>query len=247
VVGGRFSHPKPGRSGKTVPLGVNDLAFLLDVDNTLLDNDRLKEDLAKTIQGIVGERASQEFWAIYESVRAEEQVVDIPTTVAHFAKDRPDVPIDRVQAAVDAIDFAAYVYPGAFETLTYLGELGPTIIVSDGDHVFQRRKIEQSGLAEAVGGRVILTVHKQSELGRVFEAFPAGHYALIDDKASIIAGVGRRYPQRVTTVLVCQGKYARLDAHPRPDLVVGHIADVARVPRAEFFLTEPSGRAASSE
>jgi len=225
---------------------MTDLAFLLDVDNTLLDNDRLKSDLDASLRALLGTDATAQFWDIYERVRRSEEYVDFPATLAEFARHRPDIPIQPVAATLDGIDFRAYVYAGAFETLAHLDTLGLTVIVSDGDPVFQRRKIERSGLADAVNGRVVLTVHKQQELVRVFAAFPAVQYALIDDKTTIIADIGRMYPHLVTTVLVCQGKYARLRARPGPDLVVPHIADLVRVPSQEFFLTERGAVAALS-
>jgi hypothetical protein len=111
------------------------------------------------------------------------------------------------------------------------------VIVSDGDPVFQKRKIEESGLAAAVGGQVVLTIHKQHEMAGVFAAYPSEHYVLVDDKASILADIRRQYAGTVTTVLVCQGKYARIAATPGPDLVIPHIADIVRIPSVEFAPT----------
>ncbi|SRR5579884_56894 len=214
------------------------LVFLLDVDNTLLNNDRLKDDLCRRITSAVGAKGNDRFWAIYEEVRKEEEVVDYPATLERFAQASPDLDVDRVRDIVMHVDFADYLYPGAIAALRYLETIGLTIIVSDGDPVYQRLKIERSGLADAVHGRVRLTVHKQAEMSAVFEAFPAEHYALIDDKTTILADMGRLYPDRVTTVLVCQGKYARLRYQPRPEIVVPHIADLVEVPRTEFLQPE---------
>lgn len=219
-----------------------DLTFLLDVDNTLLDNDKLKADLDQKLTDVVGREAANQFWSIYENVRHDEEYVDFPATMAEFARARPDLRQDRVRELIDNIAFPEYLYPGALMAITYLSTIGLPVIVSDGDKVFQARKIERSGLAAAVGGRVLLTVHKQAEMDNVFRQFPSVHYALIDDKTAILADIGREYPDRITTVLVCQGKYARLHASPKPDFVVPHISDLRLVPREEFLTDEDQSR-----
>jgi len=225
---------------------VSDLAFLLDVDNTLLDNDRLKGDLDAAVRKLIGPDNAAEFWRVYEGVRKSEEYVDLPETLREFARLLPDLPQEGIAEIVNRVDFRAYVYPGAFDAIAHLKSLGLAVIVSDGDQVFQKRKIEESGLANAVDGRVILTVHKQAELGSVFSRYPASHYALIDDKTAIIADIGREYPELVTTVLVCQGKYARLAARPGPDLVVPHIADLVHIPVEDYWRTVPASASPAS-
>lgn len=214
------------------------LVFFLDVDNTLLNNDALKADLAAEVRNLVGAEREQRFWEIYEEVRHEEDFVDFPTTLKHFAAEQPDAPNEDLHDLVNAVPFARYVYPGALDALTYLRTIGRPVILSDGDPVFQVQKIQRSGLAAAVEGRVVITVHKESELDRALQTYPATHYALIDDKPGILAAIERRYARQFTTVLVCQGKYARLrDVLPAPDIVVPHIADLVDIPQSDF-LTE---------
>ena len=181
-------------------------------------------------------RPPTNFWAIYEDVRRSEEYVDIPETLSRFAAARPDLPQERVEAIFGGIDFRSYLFPGSLEAIAHLTTIGLTVIVSDGDPVFQKRKIEQSGLWEAVGGRVLLTVHKQEEMETVFNAYPADQYVLIDDKTTIIADVAAQYASKVLTVLVCQGKYARLSASPHPDVVVPHIADLRLMNRDDFLM-----------
>lgn len=217
---------------------MSDLSLLLDVDNTLLDNDRLKADLGQHIRDLIGSEEESQFWKIYESVRKSEEYVDFPATLDEFARQHPSLPNRRLRDFVMEIPFDSYVYQGAFAAIEYLCTCGLPVILSDGDPVFQMLKIERSGLAAAVGGRILLTVHKQDEMETVFRRYPADHYALIDDKATILADIGRRYGRLITTVLVCQGKYARLTASPGPDLVVNHIGDLPHVPRDEFCNTE---------
>ncbi|HEV3311296.1 MAG TPA: HAD family hydrolase [Chloroflexota bacterium] len=216
---------------------MTDLVFLLDVDNTLLDNDRLKADLDLRIGALLGPEAANQFWEVYESVRRGEQYVDFPGTLAEFTRLHPDLPNDDLRALILDMPFQSYAYPGASEAIRYLATIGVPVILSDGDPVFQLMKIEKSGMAPLVEGRVILTIHKQDEMDAVFERFPAAHYAMIDDKTTILADCERRYPRLITTVLVCQGKYARIHASPPPDLVVPHIGDLVSVPPEEFLTT----------
>jgi FMN phosphatase YigB (HAD superfamily) len=215
---------------------MHDLNFLIDVDNTLLDNDRLKGDMDAALERELGADATAEFWRIYEEIRVDEQYVDFPAALKEFAHDQSAL-AERASAVVDGVEFPSYVYPGAFDALAHLDTIGLAVILSDGDQVFQRRKIEESGIGAAVGDRVILTVHKQDEMQRAFDTYPAKHYALIDDKTSIIAAIGRAYPELITTVLVRQGKYASIEAEPGPDLAVDRIGDLVSVPEAEFHHT----------
>lgn len=203
--------------------------FLLDVDNTLLDNDRLKEDLDRTVRALLGEERAAHFDALYESVRAELGFVDYPETLRRFARTFPDEPrYTEVCALILGHSFAQYVLPGAREAIRELERRGLPVILSDGDLVYQAAKIGRSGLAEAVGGRVLIFEHKEHHLEEVRQRFPADRYVLVDDKPRLLAAVKTRFPELVTTVLVRQGKYARqpYDGAP-PDLTVERIAELA--------------------
>ena len=210
------------------------LVFLIDVDNTLLDNDRLKSDLAVAVESLIGAENSSRFWKVYEAVRKDDQYVDYPDTIERFAKENPSLPIGQLRRQVMEVDFKSYLYPHALEALDYLNSIGEAVIVSDGDAIYQRLKIEHSGIAARVDGRYVLTVHKQHELQQLFETYPAEKYAIIDDKSSILADVRRTYPT-MTTVLVCQGKYANAAVSPRPDLILAQIGDLLRVSRTDFL------------
>lgn len=211
--------------------------FMLDVDNTLLDNDRLKDDLAIGVERLVGKEASADFWRTYEQVRNEEDVVDYPATLRRFATNHPAEPNDELDSLIMNVPFASYLYPRALEAIDYLKTIGTPIVVSDGDQVYQRMKIERSGIWARVDGLVVLTVHKEAELTSVFGQFPAEHYVAVDDKTSILAHIQESHPE-VVTVLVCQGKYARLRASPKPDMIVPHIGDIVGIPREEFLAAE---------
>lgn len=219
--------------------------FLLDVDNALLNNDELKQDLAREIEVTMGQESATTFWRIYEEVRSAEGYVDFPATLKRLQHDFPDRPHAALADLVTSIPFHIYIYPRALDAITYLQTIGRPVILSDGDPVFQRMKVERSGLEEAVDGRVILTTHKEEEMDRVFSAYPADWYVLIDDKTSILADVARRYPDRVSTVLVCQGKYARISAEPAPNLVLRHIGDIVGIPLDEFVPSREPNRTRS--
>ena len=206
--------------------------FFLDVDNTLIDNDAVKADLDRSLREAVGDPLAEEFWAVYEAVRRELDRVDYPEVLRRFcagAAPRPQA--ERIEAIVNGIPYARYRYPGALEALAHLGEIGTTVLLSDGDPVYQRAaKIEGAGLGPAVGERVLITTHKEAELGDAMASFPADRYVMIDDKPGILARIKAREPARFRTVLVAQGKYAhdpKQQGGPPPDLTVEHIGQLA--------------------
>ena len=179
------------------------LSFLLDVDNTLLDNDALKEVLAAQLRQDLGDAGATHFWGLYEDVRHERDVVDLPLTVQRYAAETGR----KEQAAIidqilGSLPFPRFLYPHALDTLRHLATLGTVSILSDGDQVFQRRKIERSGLAAAVAGRVRIYTHKQDHLDEVVLRQPGEQTVLIDDKARILDDVKRILGPQVTTVHV---------------------------------------------
>ena len=214
------------------------LSFLLDVDNTLLDNDALKELLAAQLRQALGAPGAARFWVLYEDVRHERDVVDLPLTAQRYAAEtgRADQAED-IDQILDRLPFARFLYPHALDTLRHLATLGTVSILSDGDHVFQRRKIERSGLAAAVG-RVRIYTHKEDHLDEVVLRQPGEQAVLIDDKARILDDVKRILGTRVTAVHVLQGHYARepVPAGFHADLTVQAIGDLRTVPAERFYL-----------
>ena len=203
------------------------LAFLLDVDNTLLDNDALKAGCDRKLRKIAGDDGAARFWAIYEEVRAAGGVIDYPETLARFGKERPELPRPALDRAVMDAPFARFVYPDALAVIARMREVGEVTIFSDGDPVYQPRKIARSGLADAVRGKVLIFPHKEEHLDEVLERFAAAHYVQVDDKASLLALTKRRLGARVTTVHVKQGHYASdPPSGPAPDLVVVRIGEL---------------------
>jgi hypothetical protein len=214
------------------------LSFLLDVDNTLLDNDALKELLAAQLRQALGAQGAARFWVLYEDVRHERDVVDLPLTAQRYAAEtgRADQAED-IDQILDRLPFARFLYPHALDTLRHLATLGTVSILSDGDHVFQRRKIERSGLAAAVG-RVRIYTHKEDHLDEVVPRQPGQQTVLIEDKARILDDVKRILGPRVTTVQVLQGHYAHepVPAGFHADLTVQAIGDLRTVPAERFYL-----------
>ncbi|HEU5227908.1 MAG TPA: hypothetical protein VFU49_08870, partial [Ktedonobacteraceae bacterium] len=167
------------------------LVFWLDVDNTLLSNDDVKEDLDQHLQVELGPTLTRRFWEIYEQVRKEKDVVDIPLALARLREETPLSAMDEqtyrhVHSIFDNYPFYDRLYPHTLETLQHLRTLGLTVIVSDGDLCFQAEKIVNSSLAEAVEGRVLLFIHKQQHLDEIMQRYPADHYVMIDDKPDIL-------------------------------------------------------------
>lgn len=192
------------------------LVSLIDVDNTLLDNDAAKRDLAGGLVQALGESGAARFWAAYEEVRVEEGVVDIPRTLAR-ALGRDASLEQRVELAemFMLFPFAEYIVRDAFKVISHLQKRGTVVILSDGDPVFQIAKIIRSGLANAVDGQVLVFRHKEEHLLEIGAAFPGDRYLLIDDKPGVIERMRARdheLPAPLETVLVRQGKYA--DALP---------------------------------
>lgn len=219
------------------------LVFLLDVDNTLLANDEVKKDLDRQLQTILGNNLDKRFWEIYEQIRHEQGVVDIPLALRRLRAEVPDEQLDEqtyghIHALFETYPFFRRLYPHVIETLHYLSTLGLTVIVSDGDQYFQAEKIENSHLAEAVEGRVLIYTHKQQHLEEILRRYPAEHYAMVDDKPQILADSKGIWHDKLTTVFVRQGKYALepLPAGFVPDISVEHIGDLQQFPAEQFLL-----------
>ena len=218
------------------------LVFLLDVDNTLIDNDAVKDDINEHLKVQMGEQLTERYWELYEQARQESGVVNIPLALARLRAETPLNVLDEetyrhVHSIFDNYPFYDKLYPYALETLRYLRTLGLTVIVSDGDMFFQPEKIYRSDLAETVEGRVLIYKHKQEHLDEIKHLYPADHYVMIDDKADILAESHMKMGNVLTTVFVEQGHYA---ANPHPggftaDINVLHIGDLRSYSAAQFL------------
>ncbi len=207
-----------------------ELVFMLDVDNTLVDNDRVKEDLSARVEALMGPERAARWWDLYEQVRRETDVVDLPRTLTRFRAAFPDESrFPHLADYVLGLPFDRYVYPGALEALAHLHALGRPVIVSDGDAVYQAAKIARAGLAAAVDDHVLIYLHKETHLLEIVQRYPADHYVLVDDKPRILAAAKGMLGERLTTLHVVQGHYAHpaeRASYPPPDLAVDAIGDV---------------------
>jgi FMN phosphatase YigB (HAD superfamily) len=205
--------------------------FLVDVDNTLLDNDLVQDDIRRHLEREYGAGARDRYWAILENLMAELGYRDYLGALQRYRVEHPlDIDLLAMSSFLVDYPFANRLYPGALDVLGRLGRAGRTVILSDGDVVFQPRKVERSGIAAAVAGRVLIYIHKERSLEDVARRFPARRYVLVDDKPRILAAVKQAWGARVTTVLPRQGQYAHdlagLAARPAPDLTIEGIDDL---------------------
>lgn len=203
------------------------VVFLLDLDNTLIDNDLARDRLWAATETLLGEGLSRSYWEAYEAVRADHGYVDTLETLARFHALHPTAPQDALDRAMLDFPYAEVRYPATLEVLTALRSAGTPVVLSDGDPIFQPLKIARSGVADAVGGNVLVFTHKDEHLADVGRLFPAERYVAVDDKAGVLARIKMHWGERVTTVHVLQGKYAD-DGYdgPAPDRVIRRIGDL---------------------
>jgi len=209
----------------------SDLALLFDVDNTLLDNDAVERDYHTHLEREAGPEAARLYWAEFEGLRRELGYADYLGALQRYRRGHLHDPrLLLVASFLLDYPFAGRLYPRALDVLAASARMGVTAVLSDGDVVFQPRKIERSGIGAAVDGRVLVYIHKERELADVERFYPAEHYVLVDDKLRILAAVKEIWGPRVTTVFVRQGHYAHdpaiLSACPPADLAIGAIADL---------------------
>jgi FMN phosphatase YigB (HAD superfamily) len=204
------------------------VVFLVDVDNTLLDNDQIQDDLKRHLEREFGATTRDRYWAILEALFVELGYRDYLGALQRYRVEHlKDVHLMSMSSYLVDYPFADRLYSGALDVIERLRTLGPTVILSDGDVVFQPRKVERSGIWEAVDGNVLIYIHKEEELDDVARRYPAQHYVLIDDKPRILAAVKEAWGDRVTTVFPRQGQYARDAKAYRPaDVTVEHIGDL---------------------
>jgi len=208
-----------------------ELVFLVDVDNTLLDNDRVQADIRTHLEQQYGTECRERYGAILQQLWDTLGYRDYLGALQRYRAEHPQH-VELLAMAAWLLDypFSERLYPGALQLLAHLGRAAPVVILSDGDVVFQPRKVQRAGLADAVHGRVLIYIHKEQALDDVMRRHPARHYVLIDDKPRILAAVKRQWQQRVTTLLPRQGQYAQdaaaLAAGPAPDGQVEHIAEL---------------------
>jgi FMN phosphatase YigB (HAD superfamily) len=205
------------------------VVFLFDVDNTLIDNDRVTADLKRYLEREVGEERAAEYFAIFEQLRAKLGYADYLGSLQEYRIRHPRDPhLLSVSGFLVKYPFANRLFPGSLDALEHAAQFGTTAILSDGDVVFQPRKIESSGIFDAVEKRVLIYIHKEHELDDVERRYPADHYVLVDDKVRILTAVKRHWGTKLTTVFPRQGHYAfaaDVASYPPADITISRIGE----------------------
>ena len=207
--------------------------FLFDVDNTLLDNDRVEADLKRHLKTKVGEQCQQGYWDIFEQLRSELGYADYLGALQRYRLGHPrDPKLLEVSYFMVNYPFANRLYPESLDAVEHAKQFGQAVILSDGDVVFQPRKVDRSGLYETFDGHVLIYVHKEQELEDVENKYPAEHYVMVDDKVRILDAIKRYWGNRVTTVFPRQGHYALDEAqvahYGKPDITLARIGELQK-------------------
>jgi len=208
-----------------------EIVFLVDVDNTLIDNDQVAADLKRHLTQEVGQQRQRRYWELFEELRGQLGYADYLGALQRYRVEQPrDSHLLTVSRFLINYPFANRLYPGSLDVIAHLRRWGPVVILSDGDAVFQPRKIDRSGLFEAVEGNILVYIHKEEELDDVARRYPARHYVLIDDKPRILDAIKRIWGSRVTTVFPRQGHYAldpeAFSKYAAPDVTVSRIGEL---------------------
>ena len=214
--------------------------FLFDVDNTLLDNDRVEADLKRHLKARVGEECQQRYWDIFEQLRSELGYADYLGALQRYRVERPrDPKLLEVSYFMVNYPFANRLYPESLDAVEHAKQSGRVVILSDGDVVFQPRKVDRSGLYETFEGHVLVYVHKERELEDVEHKYPAEHYVMVDDKVRILTAIKEHWGERVTTIFPRQGHYAldkaQVEKYPQPDLTIERIGELQKYSMMEIL------------
>jgi FMN phosphatase YigB (HAD superfamily) len=217
-----------------------DLVFLFDCDNTLLDNDRVQADLRAHLESEFGALPSQRYWELYETLRGEVGYADYLGAMQRFRLGMESDPrILNLASFLLDYPFASRLYPGALEAIAHCQRWGPTVVLSDGDVVLQPRKLKLSGLWDAMNGRVLIYVHKESMLDEMAQRFPARHYVMVEDKLRVLTAMKAILGTRLTTIFLRQGHYAldtaSIAQYPAADITLESIGDLCHQDFAGAF------------
>ena len=218
----------------------NSVVFLFDVDNTLLDNDRVTADLKRHLEEQVGHDRQQRYWDFFEQLRTELGYADYLGALQRYRVEYPREPgLLTVSHFLTNYPFATRLYPDSLDAVEHVKQWGKAVVLSDGDVVFQPLKVERSGISEAVDGNVLIYIHKEKELDDVERRFPTSHYVLVDDKLRILTAVKKVWGARVTTIFPRQGHYAHdpqvLAGLPPADITIDRIGDLCGYAQESFL------------
>jgi FMN phosphatase YigB (HAD superfamily) len=216
------------------------IVFFFDVDNTLLDNDRVTADLRRFLEREVGAKRNQRYWEIFEELRSELGYADYLGALQRYRVEHPyDTHLLALSTYLVNYPFANRLFPNSLDVIEHCRQFGQTVILTDGDVVFQPRKVERSGLFEAVEKNILIYIHKEHELADVERRYPSQHYVLVDDKIRILTAVKKIWGERVTTVFPKQGHYAHnleeVAKYPKADIEIERIGDLLNFDFREFL------------
>jgi len=235
-------------SGSARDAALDPVFFLVDVDNTLFDNDRFAVELSAHLEKSFNVAERERYWSLHKKRWAEFGISDYLGTMQQFRQGLQNDP-SLLQMSSFLLDFpfGDLLYPHALEVVKHMRSLGPASALSDGDMVFQPRKLQHSGIFDAFHGNALIYEHKQHELDLLQQRFPAQRYVMIDDKPNILADMKKVLGDRLTTVFVRQGRYAAYaspELRSAPDMKIDAIADLLRYTREDFALALPIQREA---
>jgi FMN phosphatase YigB (HAD superfamily) len=227
---------------------MNQIVFLVDVDNTLLDNDHIQADIKAHLERDYGVACRDRYWAILEDLFVELGYRDYLGALQRYRVEHPqDMQLLSMSSFLVDYPFANRLYPQSLDVLAQMREWGPTVLLTDGDVVFQPRKVQRSGLSEAVSSHVLIYIHKELALDDVEARYPALHYVLVDDKPRILAAVKDAWGDRVTTVFPRQGQYAQdakaVASFAAPDITVDRIGDLLGCDLSSLTTVSPRNEA----
>ncbi len=209
-------------------MAMDKVVFFFDVDNTLLDNDRIVAQLMRHLEREIGTERQQRYWTIFEELRADLGYADYLGALQRYRIEHPRDPhILTVSSFLINYPFATRLFPGALDAVEHCRKYGDCVILSDGDVVFQPLKVERSGLGEAFDGNILIYIHKEKELDDITARYPADHYVLVDDKVRILSTIKQSWGARLTTIFPRQGHYAHdqkeVAKYPAPDITLERI------------------------
>ena len=221
------------------------IVFLVDVDNTLLDNDRIQNDLKRHLESEFGAACRDRYWAILEELFHDLGYRDYLGALQRYRVEHPqDIHLLSMSSFLVDYPFANRLYPESLDVLERFQSWGETVILSDGDVVFQPRKVERAGIFETVAGNVLIYIHKEEALDDVERRYPAHHYVMVDDKLRILTAVKKAWGSRVTTVFPRQGQFARdqktIAEYPPADITVERIGDLLEYQLSAFLVGQQS-------
>jgi len=191
--------------------------FLVDLDNTLLNNDAVKAEIRKSLITVLGQSDAQHFWDHYNAIRTKTNLVDFPSAIKKYCEEKNAKTCDiRLKKIFHSINFKQALYPNVENVLNHLKTKGEVALFTEGDMIYQKVKIEKSGVGAMVN-HIYHFEHKLEHFEAIKKKFHTYHIVVIDDRSETLMKLKALYPE-ITIVEVCQGHYSDVDHKPHPEL-----------------------------